>query len=98
MRAGDEGFDEIYRAHRDGLFRLGVLICGDAGRSEDAVADAFARVLPRWRGGAVERPGPYLRQALVNGLVGGYRRQAREQRVAAHDGGTAAPNGASTQR
>jgi RNA polymerase sigma-70 factor (sigma-E family) len=87
VRAGDEEFDVIYRAHRDGLFRLGVLICGDPGRSEDAVADAFARVLPRWRAGAVEQPGPYLRRALVNGLMGGYRRQAREQRHAEHHWG-----------
>jgi RNA polymerase sigma-70 factor (sigma-E family) len=82
VRAGDEQFDEIYRTHRDALFRLGVVICGDAARSEDAVADAFARVLPRWRAGAVDKPAPYLRRALVNGLMGGYRRQAREQRHA----------------
>ena len=79
----DAEFDEIYRAHRDSLFRLGVLICGDPRRSEDAVADAFVKVLPRWRGGTVEHPGPYLRRALVNGLIGGFRRQAREERHAA---------------
>jgi RNA polymerase sigma-70 factor (sigma-E family) len=82
LRVGDEEFDAIYRAHRDGLFRLAVLISGDPARSEDAVADAFARVLPRWRAGAVAQPGPYLRRALVNGLMGGYRRHAREQRHA----------------
>lgn len=80
MRVDDAEFDEIYRAHRDSLFRLGVLICGDPARSEDAVADAFVRVLPRWRGGGVELPGPYLRRAVVNGLIGGYRRLAREER------------------
>jgi RNA polymerase sigma-70 factor (sigma-E family) len=80
VRVDDAEFDEIYRAHRDSLFRLGVLICGDPARSEDAVADAFVKVLPRWRGGAVELPGPYLRRAVVNGLIGGFRRLAREER------------------
>jgi RNA polymerase sigma-70 factor (sigma-E family) len=82
MGAGGE-FDEIYAAHRDGLFRLGVLICGDRARSEDAVAEAFAKVLPRWRRGGVEQPGHYLRRALVNELTGGFRRRAIERREAA---------------
>jgi RNA polymerase sigma-70 factor (ECF subfamily) len=85
--AGDDDFDEIYVAHRDRLFRLGLLICGDRVRSEDAVAEAFAKVLPRWRNGGVEQPGQYLRRALVNELIGGFRRRAIEQRTAAHRSG-----------
>jgi len=84
VRVDDGDFDQIYRAHRDSLFRLGVLISGDPSRSEDAVADAFVKVLPRWRGGTVESPGPYLRKALVNGLIGGHRRRTREDRHANH--------------
>lgn len=88
MRAADRHFDEIYRAHRADLFRLGVLICGDRARSEDAVAEVFAKVLPRWRAGTVlERPQMYLRRALVNELTGGFRRQAVERRVAARQWG-----------
>lgn len=84
----DQAFDEVYRAHRDDLFRLAVLICGDRARSEDAVADVFARVLPRWRSSMVlERPRQYLRQALVNELTGGFRRRAVERRVAARQWG-----------
>lgn len=82
MRAGNE-FDEIYTDHRDGLFRLGLLICGDRTRSEDAVAEAFAKVLPRWRRGVVDQPGHYLRRAVVNELTGGFRRRALERREAA---------------
>jgi RNA polymerase sigma-70 factor (sigma-E family) len=85
--ADDGEFDEIYAAHRDRLFRLGVLICGDRARAEDAVAEAFAKVLPRWRGGGVEQPGQYLRQALVNELTGGFRRRAIEQRASARRSG-----------
>jgi RNA polymerase sigma-70 factor (sigma-E family) len=88
QRANDSRFDEIYRAHRDDLYRLGLLICGDHGRSEDAVADVFARVLPRWRGGNVlDHPRPYLRRALVNELTGGFRRRALERRIAARQWG-----------
>jgi len=88
MGAGDRQFDEIYRAHRADLFRLAVLICGDRTRSEDAVAEVFAKVLPRWRAGAVlERPQQYLRRALVNELSGGFRRQALERRTAAKQWG-----------
>ena len=84
----DGRFDEIYTAHRDDLFRIAVLICGDRARSEDAVADVFAKVLPRWRGGTVlEQPRSYLRRALVNELTGGFRRRALERRVAAKQWG-----------
>ena len=84
----DGRFDEIYTAHRDDLFRIAVLICGDRARSEDAVADVFAKVLPRWRAGTVlEQPRSYLRRALVNELTGGFRRKALERRVAAKQWG-----------
>jgi RNA polymerase sigma-70 factor (sigma-E family) len=88
VRGGDE-FDEIYRAHRDRLFRLAVVICGDRARSEDAVADVFAKVLPRWQRGAVGEPAQYLRRALVNELTGGFRRRAIERREAARQWGDA---------
>jgi RNA polymerase sigma-70 factor (sigma-E family) len=87
-REGDRQFDEIYTGHRDDLFRLAVLISGDRTRSEDAVAEVFAKVLPRWRDGAVlDRPQQYLRRALVNELTGGFRRQAVERRAAAKQWG-----------
>lgn len=47
------------------------------------MAEAFAKVLPRWRDGGVEQPGQYLRRALVNELTGGFRRRAIERRVTA---------------
>ena len=87
-RGSDERFDEIYTAHRDDLYRLAVLICGDRARSEDAVAEVFAKVLPRWRRGTVlDHPRAYLRRALVNELTGGFRRRALERREAARQSG-----------
>lgn len=95
---GGSEFDEIYLAHRDGLYRLGLLICGDRARSEDAVAEAFAKVLPRWRRGTVEQPLHYLRRALVNELIGGFRRRAVERREAAkHWGDDRGRHGVETQ-
>lgn len=88
VEAGDE-FDEIYRTHRDRLFRLAVVICGDRARSEDAVAEVFAKSLPHWRRGAVGEPAQYLRRALVNELTGGFRRRAIERREAARQWGDA---------
>ncbi len=76
-----DGFDELFDAHRDALFRLGMLICGDRSRSEDAVAESFARVYPRWRNGRVHEPAWYLRRVLVNELTQGFRRRAVERRV-----------------
>lgn len=90
-RRGDRRneFDEVYAAHRDALFRLAVLICGDRARGEDAVAEAFARTYPRWRSGKVAEPGWYLRRALVNELTQGFRRRAVEARAQARRTGDA---------
>jgi DNA-directed RNA polymerase specialized sigma24 family protein len=87
--SADEEFDQLYQAERGGLFRLALLICADRQRAEDAVADAFVRVLPWWRRGIVERPAHYLRRALVNELTSGFRRRTVARRHAdrrnAHD-------------
>ena len=83
MRAeDDDAFIEIYRTQRDRLFRLAVLICGDLDRSEEAVAECFARVLPRWRSGRIDDTALYLRRAVVNEVLGGFRRRVLERRVA----------------
>jgi RNA polymerase sigma-70 factor (sigma-E family) len=81
-RRGRDGFEELYAAERDGLLRLAVLVCHDRGRAEDAVAEAFARVYPKWRAGGVDRPAFYLRRAVLNQLTGGFRRRAVERREA----------------
>lgn len=82
MRADDEPFIEIYRCERGGLFRLAMLVCGEKSRAEEAVAEGFARVLPRWRSGKLEDPALYLRRAVMNQLLGGFRRLALERAYA----------------
>src|SRR4029450_10248619 len=59
------------------LLRLAYLISGDLGVAEDAVAEAFARVWPRWLAGQVEDPGPYLGRAGGNELLRGRGGRAR---------------------
>jgi RNA polymerase sigma-70 factor (sigma-E family) len=72
-----ETFDELYGRHATPALRLAVLLVGDRARAEDLVAEAFARVLPRWRKGEVLDFGPYLRTAVVNEFRSRLRREAR---------------------
>jgi RNA polymerase sigma-70 factor (sigma-E family) len=81
MTAGG-GFTELYWEQQERLLRLAYLISGDRGIAEDAVAEAFARVWPRWQSGQVKDPASYLRRVVVNELMRGGRRRALERRVA----------------
>src|SRR5207302_1551854 len=55
-------FEELFREHRRPAFRLAALLCGgDTALAEDTVSQAFADMLPRWRAGAVDEFGAYLR-------------------------------------
>jgi RNA polymerase sigma-70 factor (sigma-E family) len=76
-----ETFDELYGRHATPALRLAVLLVGDRVRAEDLVAEAFARVLPRWRKGEVLDFGPYLRTAVVNEFRSGLRRESRAPKL-----------------
>jgi RNA polymerase sigma-70 factor (sigma-E family) len=75
-------FGEAVARHHTELARFAYRLCGDAGRAEDAVAEAYARVWPRWRRGQVDELYPYLRQAVVHQIYGGHRRRLLELREA----------------
>jgi RNA polymerase sigma-70 factor (sigma-E family) len=77
-----DGFSELYQSHRLGLLRLAYVLSGDQARAEDAVAEAVARVWPKWRSGRVRDPVKYLRRAVVNEVLRGSRRRALERRLA----------------
>lgn len=85
----DDGtaFAVAFDAHARSLVRLAYLLCGDERRAEDAVAEAFAKVWPKWRGGHVDDLLPYLRRAVVNQVNGGFRRRVLERREAARQWG-----------
>ena len=82
-QAGDD-FAGVYAAHHTALLRVAYLLCGDAGRAEDAVADAFVKVFRQMQRGNVRDPGPYLRRAVVNEVNSRFRRLSLERREAQH--------------
>ena len=82
-RPRDVSFAEVFAQHYAPALRLAALLEGDPTRAEDAVCDAFARVYGRLRRGGVDDVAPYLRQAVVNAVRGGWRRRQVERRHAA---------------
>ncbi len=81
MPKGARDFEAVLRGHQDRLVRLAGLLCGDARRAEDAVAEVFARLYRRWEAVAIEDMDAYLRRAVVNEVRDGFRRRARARRL-----------------
>lgn len=79
-RHHDEQFAAIVASHHQRLARLAYLLCSSREQAEDAVADAYAKVWPRYRRGQVHDPAGYLRRAVVNQVRGGLRRRVLERR------------------
>lgn len=76
----ERAFAEIVVVEHDRALRLAYLLAGDREAAEDAVAEAFARTFEKWRAGAVEHVGPYLRRAVHNQVKNQRRSQARLRR------------------
>lgn len=68
----------LYRSEQLPMIRLATLLTGSAALAEEVVQDAFAAVDHRWA--ALERPGAYLRTAVVNGAAAVLRRREVEDR------------------
>ena len=60
------------------MVRLAALLVGSRAIAEEVVQDAFASVAERWDG--LDRPGGYLRTAVVNGCAQVLRRRSVEDR------------------
>lgn len=84
-RVVDDAFTRAVASHRQALARFAFMLCGDAGHAEDVVAEAYARVWPRWRRGQVDDLLllPYLRRTVANEVYGRHRRRLLEMREAA---------------
>ena len=67
----------VYAAEHDGLARLACLLTGSTLVAEDVVHDAFVQLQQRWS--SIQRPGAYLRTAVVNGCRGYHRKLRRER-------------------
>jgi len=80
-RARDAGsFAQVFDEHYVGLVRLALAHCGDRALAEDAVAEAYARVWPRFSRGTVADVDAYLRRAVLNEIRGRFRRRVVEAR------------------
>jgi RNA polymerase sigma-70 factor (sigma-E family) len=83
-RVVDDAFTRAVASHRQALARFAFMLCGDAVHAEDVVAEAYARVWPRWRRGRVVGDLlPYLRRPVANDVYGRHRRRLLEMREAA---------------
>ena len=58
------GFDELYEREFEPMLRLAYLLTGDRETAAEATHDAFVVTYERWH--RLDRPGGYLRTALVN--------------------------------
>ncbi len=82
-RVVDDAFTRAVACDRQALARFAFMLCGDAGHAEDVVAEAYARVWPRWRRGRVDDLFPYLRRTVANEVYQRHRRRLLERREAA---------------
>ena len=71
-------FERLFVAERMPMVRLAALLVGSRAVAEEVVQDAFASVSERWDG--LDRPGGYLRTAVVNGCAQVLRRRSVEDR------------------
>jgi RNA polymerase sigma factor (sigma-70 family) len=75
-QARPQGLEQLYRRHWAELVRLATLLSGSRDVAEDVVQDAFLRL---HRSGTLpEKPLPYLRRSVVNGVIDHRRRKTVE--------------------
>ncbi|MBX3287100.1 MAG: SigE family RNA polymerase sigma factor [Actinobacteria bacterium] len=91
-------FDELYRSEWSGLVALGWSLTGRWSVAEELAQDAFADAYRGWdRVGGLERPGAWLRRAVVNRAASHHRHRHVEDRglarLDARDGAGAGASG-----
>lgn len=79
MEAQDEGgFREFVATRMGSLRQLAYATCGDWHAAEDAVANALAKLYPRWR--RLDRPDLYAKTMVVRAAIDETRRPWRRER------------------
>jgi len=73
-----EDFEEFVVAALPGLLRFGVVLTGDRHRADDLVQTALVKTMRRWRSIEHDQPVAYVRRAMVNTHLSGWRRTRRE--------------------
>ena len=71
-------FEEFVVAALPGLLRFGVVLTGDRHRADDLVQTALVKTMRRWRAIEHDQPVAYVRRAMVNAQLSGWRRGRRE--------------------
>lgn len=80
MDQDEERFRDFVTARRDSLRSLAYATCGDWHAADDAVANALAKLYPRWS--KVEHPEAYARTMVVRAAIDEKRRPWRRERSA----------------
>jgi len=101
LRADDQdGFREFVATRMAALRNLAFVTCGNWHAAEDAVANALAKLYPRW--GRVDRPETYAQTMVVRAAIDETRRpwwrRERSAGDAMPDVAQADPTGASDER
>ncbi|MEO6987588.1 MAG: sigma factor, partial [Aquihabitans sp.] len=75
-------FDDLYQREWSGLVALGWTLTGSWQTAEELVQDAFADAYARWPEVAgMERPGAWVRRAVVNRSASVHRSRSAERRA-----------------
>ena len=74
-RSDISAFDDLFRSEYRSLVRLAYLMVGSQERAEELTQDAFAQLFASWA--KVERPGGFVRTALVSRCRDAQRREIR---------------------
>ena len=78
------GLNVFYETHRKRALRLAIALCGDSGRGEEIVQDAFVSAFSAWeRISEYERPDAWLMRVVANRSVSLRRRVGTETRLIA---------------
>lgn len=80
-RSGHTDFEDLYHREWAGLVALGWSLTGSWARAEELAQDAFADAFRRWdHVGDLERPGAWIRRAVVNRAASHHRDRRAETR------------------
>jgi RNA polymerase sigma factor (sigma-70 family) len=80
----ESGFNLFYETHRKRALRLAIALCGDSGRGEEVVQDAFVSAFSAWgRISEYDRPDAWLMRVVANRSISVRRRAGTESRLIA---------------
>ncbi len=86
----DETFEDVFRREHEAMVRLAYLLVNSRPVAEEAVQDAFARLLDRFD--SIDNPGGFVRTVTVNRCRDLVRRQRRERRFVSRFRSTEPPS------